>query len=197
MTITVLRKEDHLNDKLLNSAGRPCTMVNVKVVDRQNKEVSPGKMGEIIVKGDHLMMSYLKNPAATNEIMVDGWLHTKDLGKTDEGGYIYLTGGRTSDMIISGGENIFPQEVEKVLYEHHAVKEACVFGLPNEKWGEAVTAAVVLKRDMHATEDELVSFCKQRLASYKKPQAIYFLDCLPKSGAGKTVRKDLVNRFSK
>jgi acyl-CoA synthetase (AMP-forming)/AMP-acid ligase II len=197
MTITVLRKEDHLNDKLLNSAGRPCTMVDVKVVDKQNNEVSPEKMGEIIVKGDHLMMGYLKNPAATKEIMVDGWLHTKDLGKTDEDGYIYLTGGRTSDMIISGGENIFPQEVEKVLYEHHSVKEVCVFGLPNEKWGEAVTAAVVLKRDMHATEDELVSFCKQRIASYKKPQAIFFLDSLPKSGAGKTVRKDLVSQFSK
>jgi acyl-CoA synthetase (AMP-forming)/AMP-acid ligase II len=197
MVITVLKKEDHLNEKLLKSVGRPCTMVKVKVVDKQNREVAPGKMGEIIVKGDQLMMGYLNNPVATNKVMVDSWMHTKDLGTIDEDGYIYLTGGRTSDMIISGGENIFPQEVERVLYLHPAVKETCVFGIPNEKWGEAVTAAVVLQKGMTATEKELVGFCKKRLASYKKPQSIYFLDDLPKSGTGKTVRKDLVKRYSK
>ena len=100
-------------------------------------------------------------------------------------------------MIISGGENIFPQEVEQVLYLHPAVKETCVFGIPNEKWGEAVTAAVVLQNGMIATEEELVGFCKERLAGYKKPQSVYFLDGLPKSGTGKTVRKDLVKRYSK
>ena len=143
------------------------------------------------------MIGYLDNPEATREILIDGWVHTKDLGVMDKDGFLYLSGGRVSDMIISGGENIYPQEVEQVLYQHPSVSEACVFGVPDARWGEAVKAAVVFRRDKKASEEELINFCKERLASYKKPHRIYFLEELPKSGAGKIVRKDLRKRFSK
>jgi len=196
MTITVLKKEDHKHEKLLKSVGKPCTMGKVKVVDKLNKEVSPGEMGEIIVRGDHVMLGYLKSPDATKEVMINGWVHTRDLGTVDEDGYIFLSGGRTSDMIISGGENIYPKEIEQVLYTHPAVREACVFGVPDEKWGETVAAAVALKKGASVTDKELISFCKERLASYKKPQFIYLLQELPKSGAGKILRKDLVKKYS-
>ena len=192
MTIAVLKKEDYENERRLESVGRPCTMTRVRVVDKHNRDVATGEMGEIIVKGDQVMLGYLKNPAATTEVMTNGWLHTKDLGTVDEEGYIYLSGGRTSDMIISGGENIYPQEIERILYLHPAVKETCVFGIPDEKWGEAVTAAVVLKDGFTATGEDLISFCKERLTSYKKPQHIHFLPELPKSGTGKIARKDLM-----
>ncbi len=196
MTIAVLKKEDHRHEKLLRSVGRPCTMTKVKVVDKQNREVSPGEMGEIIVSGDHVMLGYLKNPDVTKEVLIDGWVHTKDLGIVDKEGFVFLSGGRTSDMIISGGENIYPQEIEQVLYLHPAVREACAFGIPDQKWGEAVAAAVALKEGASATDEELISFCKERLASYKKPQSIYFVQELPKSGMGKILRKDLVKRYS-
>jgi len=195
MIISVLRKEDHKHEKLLKSVGRPCTMVKVKVTDEKNDDVALGEMGEIIVKGDHMMSGYLNNPEATKEALVDGWLHTKDLGTMGEDGYLYLSGGRTSDMIISGGENIYPQEIEQVLYQHPAVREACAFGVPDDRWGEAVSAAVSLKQGQDTSEDELIDFCKERLASYKKPQRIFFLPELPKSGAGKIVRKELREQF--
>jgi len=141
------------------------------------------------------MMGYLGHPEITKETLVDGWLYTKDLGMIDEDGFLYLSGGRTSDMILSGGENIYPQEVEQVLYQHPSVGEACAFGLPDEKWGETVAAAVAFKPGRKAEEEELILFCKERLASYKKPQKIFFLGELPKSGAGKIVRKDLREMF--
>jgi len=197
MRILVLKKEDYKNEKLLKSVGRPATMVMVKVVDKNNNEVKSGEMGEIIVVGDHLMTGYLNNPEATQEVLIDGWLHTKDLGTMDENGFLYLTGGRTSDMILSGGENIYPQEIEQVIYQHPSVSEACVFGIPDDKWGEAVMAAVAFKPGKKATEEELINFCKDRLASYKKPQRFYFLPELPKSGAGKILRKELKKDFSK
>ena len=197
MIISVMKKEDYRHDRLLKSVGRPATLVKVKVVDDNNVEVNPGQIGEIVVTGDHLMTGYLNNPEATREVLVDGWLHTKDRGMFDEDGYIFLTGGRTHDMIISGGENIYPQEVEQVLYQHPAVAEACVFGIPDKKWGEAVVAAVALKSKIKVSENELITFCKNQLASYKKPQRIHFLKSLPKSGAGKILRKDLKQKFSK
>jgi len=144
-----------------------------------------------------MMTGYLKRPEATNEVLIDGWIHTKDLGTVDEDGYIYLSGGRTSDMIISGGENIYPQEVEQIIYQHPSVAEVSVFGVPDDKWGEAVCAAVAFKPGQSATEEELINFCKERLAGYKKPQSIHFLPELPKSGAGKILRKELRKSYSK
>jgi acyl-CoA synthetase (AMP-forming)/AMP-acid ligase II len=196
MIITVMKKEDFKHEKLLKSVGRPATMVKVRVVNENNTEVPQGEIGEVIVKGDHLMTGYLHQPEITKETIVDGWLHTKDLGMMDEDGYLYLSGGRTSDMILSGGENIYPQEVEQILYQHPSVSEACAFGLSDEQWGETVAAAVALKPGKKATEEELILFCKERLASYKKPQKVFFLEELPKSGAGKIVRKELKRMFA-
>ena len=197
MIIAVAKKEDYRNERLYKSVGRPATMVKVKIIDRHNREVGPGEMGEIAVSGDHLMTGYLDDQKATNEVLIDGWLHTRDLGMLDEEGYLFLSGGRTSDMIISGGENVYPQEVEQVLYQHSAVNEACVFGIPDKKWGEAITAAIALKPGVTASSEELIEFCKGRLASYKKPQRVCFLPELPKSGAGKVFRKELRELFSK
>lgn len=196
MIISVMKKEDYEDEKLYSSSGRPATMVKIKIVDENNREVAPGELGEVVVTGDHLMTGCLDDEVATKEAIVDGWLHTKDLGMLDEDGYLFLSGGRTTDMVISGGENVYPQEVEHVLYQHAAVGEACVFGVPDETWGEAVTAAVALKPNARASEEELIDYCKARLAGYKKPQRIFFLPELPKSGTEKIVRKNLRERFS-
>ena len=162
LTLCCLRKEEHVIDgkpeevALLASVGRPYTMVKLKIVDEHGKEVGSGQPGEIIVQSDHAMMGYLNRPEETRAKLVDGWIHTGDIGKI-ENGYVYLM-DRKGEMIISGGLNIYPNEVEQVVNSHPAVLEACVFGVPDEKWQEAVKAAVVLKPGMNATEDEIIEF---------------------------------------
>lgn len=195
LTITCLRKEDHVIDgpdeqtALLASVGRPYTMVNLKLIDEAGKDVGPGELGEIIVQADHAMIGYLNRPDETRSKLIDGWIHTGDMGKIDNG-YVYLM-DRKGEMIISGGLNIYPTEVEQAVYAHPAVMEACAFGVPDEKWQEAVKVAVVLKPGMTATEDEIVELCKQRLARHKKPQSIDFLEHLPKNPQGKILRREL------
>jgi acyl-CoA synthetase (AMP-forming)/AMP-acid ligase II len=134
------------------------------------------------------MTGYWKNPQATGEALKDGWIYTRDIGRMDEEGYIFLV-DRKSEMIISGGLNVYPQEVEQVLYKHPAVLEAAVFGVPDEKWGETIKAAVVLKAGTRATAGELIEFCKARLASYKKPTSVDIVAELPKSDTGKILRR--------
>ncbi len=196
MTICLLRKEDHVLEgdpnkmARLASVGRPYSWVEVKIVDEDGKEVPRGKTGELIVRGDHNMTGYLGLPEETKKFLRDGWVYTRDVAKMDNEGYIFLV-GRTLDMIITGGENVYPGEVEQVLYEHPAVMEACVFGIPDEQWGESVTAAVVLKVGKSATEEELIEFCKHRLARYKSPRTVTLHDSLPKSGMGKILRREL------
>ena len=195
LTLCCLRKEEHVVEgkpeevALLASVGRPYTMVKLKIVDEHGKETGSGQPGEIIVQSDHAMMGYLNRPEETSAKLVDGWIHTGDIGKI-ENGYVYLL-DRKGEMIISGGLNIYPNEVEQVIHAHPAVLEACVFGVPDEKWQEAVKAAVVLKAGMTATEDEIIEFCKARLASYKKPQSVDFVDTLPKNAQGKMLRREL------
>jgi acyl-CoA synthetase (AMP-forming)/AMP-acid ligase II len=194
MTISLLRKEDHILEgeidkkARLTSAGRPYTLVEVRVVDEHGKDTAVGETGEVIVRGDHVMKEYWQLPQETEETLKDGWLHTRDMARVDRDGYIYLV-DRKSEMIISGGLNIYPNEVEQVLYEHPAVLEAAVFGVPDKDWGEAVKAVVALKPGMKATEQELIDFCKSRLASYKKPKTIDFIPSLPKSPEGKVLRR--------
>ena len=144
MTITWLKKEEH-TDRYLGSIGRPCTFVQVKVVDNDDNGAKPGEIGELAVRGDHQMIDYLNRPEATAETVRDGWIYTGDLGKMDENGFVYLTGGRRSEMIVSGGLNIYPGEVEQIIYQHHSVAEAGVIGVPDPTWGEAIKACVVLK----------------------------------------------------
>jgi long-chain acyl-CoA synthetase len=200
MTLTVLRKEEHIVDgseqevRRLSSAGRPCTFVDLKIVDKEGAEVKPGEEGEVIVNCDHVMTGYLNREEETREALRDGWLYTGDMGVYDGDGYVYLV-GRKGDMIISGGLNVYPNEVEQVLYVHPAVKEAAVIGVPDQVWGETIKACVVLKGGENVTEEEIVNFCKERLSSYKKPRSVDFLDELPKNAMGKIVRRELLRNY--
>ena len=196
MTVTSLPREEHLVDgdpvKLgrMASAGKETTDVRVRIVDEQDREVPSGEMGEIVVSGDLVMKGYWNNPEASAETLRGGWLHTGDLGYMDAEGYLFIT-DRTKDMIISGGANIYPREVDEVIAQHPAVAEVAVIGVPDELWGESVKAAVVLRSGESATEDEIIEFCRQRLASYKKPRYVEFLPDLPKNAYGKVLKREL------
>jgi acyl-CoA synthetase (AMP-forming)/AMP-acid ligase II len=201
-TITYLPREDHKIEGLpedrrkLSSAGRPYVRVQVKVVNRQGLEVKPGEKGEIIVKGDHVMKGYWKNEQATREKIVNGWLNTGDIAIVDEEGYLYIV-DRKNDLIISGGFNIYPREIEEVIYSYPGVEEVAVIGVPDENWVEAVKALVVLKKGQSATESELISFCKDKLARLKAPKSVEFVDCLPKNSYGKVMKRELRERYLK
>jgi long-chain acyl-CoA synthetase len=196
MTICLLGKKDHMLEgdakekARLASVGRPYTLVEVRVVNEDGKDVAVGEMGEVIVRGDHLMKEYWQLPEETAEAFKEGWLYTRDMAKIDKDGYIYLV-DRKSEMIISGGLNIYPNEVEQVLYQHPAILEAAVFGVPDRDWGESVKAVVALKSGRTATEQEIIDFCKNYLASYKKPKTVEFMASLPKSPEGKVLRRIL------
>lgn len=195
LTLCCLKKDEHVVEgppdrvALLASVGRPYTMVELKIVNDEGIEVAEGEPGEVIVRCDHTMMGYLNRPEETANKLKNGWIYTGDIGKIEKG-YVFLL-DRKGEMIISGGLNIYPTEVEQVINQHPAVLEACVFGVPDEQWQEAVKAAVVLKPGMTATEQEIIDFCKERLASYKKPQSIVFMNELPKNPQGKILRREL------
>jgi len=196
MTVCLLRKEDHVIQgeakatARLASVGRPYTLVETRVVDDNGHDVAEGEIGELIVRGDHMMKEYWKKPDETQKTIKDGWVYTRDMARIDQDGFIYLV-DRKSEMIITGGLNVYPNEVEQVLYQNPAVLEAAVFGVPDKEWGESVKAAVVVKPGMQVTEEELIEFCKNRLGSYKKPRTIDFLTTLPKTPEGKIMRREL------
>jgi acyl-CoA synthetase (AMP-forming)/AMP-acid ligase II len=160
----------------------------VRVIDENGNDVNDGEAGEIILRGDSVMAGYWNAPELSASTVVNGWLHTRDMGRFDEDGYLFLV-DRKSDMVISGGFNIYPNEVENVLASHPAVFEAAVVGVPDELWGEAVKAVVVLREGETATEDELIEYCRQRLASYKKPKSVDFVRELPRNPYGKLLRR--------
>jgi acyl-CoA synthetase (AMP-forming)/AMP-acid ligase II len=174
----------------INSCGRETLVTEVRVVDEEDKDVAVGEIGEIVIRGKNIMQGYWKDPELTAKALRGGWLHTGDLAEIDEYGYIYVV-DRKNDMIITGGENVYPFEVEQVLYEHPAVLEAAVVGLKNKKWGEEVTAAVSLKQGTEATEEELIAFCRQRIAAYKCPKKVIFMEAVPKSALGKVLRRQV------
>jgi acyl-CoA synthetase (AMP-forming)/AMP-acid ligase II len=199
--ISHMPKEDHdvldrppEQQKHLMSAGKPDIGVQVRVVDENNKDVKPGEVGEIIVKSKHIMTKYWHKPEETKKAVKDGWLHTGDMGTYDEQGYIYLT-DRKKDMIITGGENVFPREVEEILYKHPAVSEAAVIGIPDPYWVEKVHAVIELRKDKSCTPEEIMKFCKQYLAGYKTPKSVEFIDALPKNAAGKILKKELRQKY--
>jgi len=200
LNMSVLKREEHKLEgsakeiKRLESAGKPLREGEIRIVDDQGRDVPVGEPGEIIARSDRTMKGYWKLPGETAETMKDGWLHTGDVGKMDEDGYIYLV-DRKKDMIISGGENIYSREVEEVLYMHPAVLEAAVVGVPDEKWGESVKAVVVLKQGAAASEEEIIDFCKEYLASYKKPRSVEFWDNLPKTASGKIKKNEIRERY--
>jgi long-chain acyl-CoA synthetase len=196
--ISSLEEDDHFLEgdkvKYLSSAGKPATFSRVKIVDERDNPVGRGEIGEICVRGAHVMKGYWKNPALTAEVLKGGWYHTGDMGYMDRDGYLYLT-DRKADVIISGGENVYPKEVEDVIYTHPAVRECAVVSSPAERWGEIVHAVVVLKDGYSATQQEIIDHCKQTLAGYKCPKAVSFWGGLPKTIIGKITKKEVKRTF--
>lgn len=174
----------------LASCGRPYGETEVKVVDEHGHEVTGEAIGEIVVRGPDIFKGYWGEPVLTAEAVVDGWLRTGDLARTDAHGFIYIV-DRKKDMIVSGGFNVYPNEVEAVLYRHPAVYEACVIGVPDERWGEAVRAVVVPRAGATVSEADIVAHCRTHLADYKAPRAVDFAPALPKNPNGKLARKDV------
>jgi long-chain acyl-CoA synthetase len=198
--ITILKPEDHLLDgsekrlARLASSGKAVINYEVKIVDDNDKEVPTGQVGEIVCRSEAMMIGYWQMPEETEKKLRNGWLHTGDLGRMDQDGYVYIV-ERKNDLIISGGVNIYPREIEEVLYSHPSVSEASVVGVPDEHWGEMVKAIVVLKDRAQATEKEIVDFCGERLAGYKKPKSVEFWNELPKSSTGKILKKEIRKRY--
>ncbi|TWT02439.1 class I adenylate-forming enzyme family protein [Planomicrobium sp. CPCC 101079] len=188
MCITMMPRNEILHR--LDSCGRIGMFVDVKIVDDENKEVAHGEVGEIIAKGSLVMKGYWNNEKATNETLQDGWLHTGDLGWRDEQGFVHIV-DRKKDVIISGGVNIYPREVEEVLNLHKGVKETCVIGVPDDKWGENVIAFVVPNGKEEVTVEQLIELCKENLASFKKPKEIFLVEELPKSSYGKILKREM------
>jgi long-chain acyl-CoA synthetase len=170
--------------KRVLSCGRQATGVQVRVVDAAGKEVQPGEVGEIVIKGPVLMSGYWRNPEATAAALRGGWMHSGDGAAVDEDGYIYIV-DRLKDMIITGGENVYTTEVEDVLYRHPAVLECAVIGVPDDRWGERVHAVIALRIGEQATADDLVAFARSQIAGFKCPRSVEFVDALPKTGSGK------------
>lgn len=200
MTITYLPHGDHVLEgspeqmKRLGSAGIQRTDVEVKIFDTVGRKLPPNDTGEIVTRSDLVMKGYWRNPEATARTIKDGWLHTGDMGYMDEDGYLFIM-DRSKDMIISGGENIYPREIEEVLVRHPAVREVAVVGVPDTKWGEAIKAVVALVPGRSAIEAELISFCKEHIASYKKPKTVDFVDELPKNNYGKILKRELRAKY--
>ena len=199
-SMTVLPPEDHVltgsNHGLtrLASAGRPILDCCLRIVDEGGRDVAPGVVGEIIGKGETIMKGYWNLPAETADKIRDGWLYTGDLGKADEEGYIYLV-DRKGDMIIRGGKNIYPREIEEMLYTFPGVIEAAVIGVPDDLWGESVKALIVMRQGISISKGDIINFLSHRLAEYKKPQSIEFLATLPKNPQGKILKRALREKY--
>jgi fatty-acyl-CoA synthase len=179
---------------LLASAGRAILGTELRIADAEGRELATGATGEILVRGPQLMRGYWNLPDATREALRDGWMHTGDAGRLDAEGYLYIQ-DRVKDMIVSGGENVYPREVEDVLYQHPAVAEAAVIGVPDDAWGETVKAIVVLRPGAEVASEELVAFCRERLAGYKRPRSIDFAPALPRNPSGKVLKRELREPF--
>ena len=204
-TITMLPPEDHVLDgspeeverklKRLSSIGKPLDDVEVRIVDEDGNQAATGYVGEIVARGERLMKGYWGNEAATRETVRSGWLYTGDLGYFDEDGYIFLS-GRAKDFIKRGGEMVAPEEVEQVLHSHSAVEEAAIIGVPDDHWGERVRAVVAVKKGQQVTEEELIEYCHQRLASFKRPESVVFIDELPRNPLGKVLKRVLREEYA-
>ena len=194
--LSTLRKEDHDLSKpeRLASCGRPPAGMTMELLDEDGKVVEQGKVGEVCVRGPSVMNGYLNKPKETAEALKGDWLHTGDLAYRDEEGFYYLV-DRAKDMIISGGFNVYPKEVEDVLTAHPDVALAAVIGIPNEKWGEAVLAVVVLKDGATVEKEELMALVKDKKGAVHAPKTVEFVDALPVTGLGKTDKKTIRAKY--
>ncbi|MGD9032041.1 MAG: AMP-binding protein [Desulfobacteraceae bacterium] len=200
MMISVLSREEHVVEdperemQILSSAGRPTFHAQIKIVDDDGNEVKRGDSGEVVVRCANIMTGYFKNPEATAETVKDGWLYTGDIAKQDEEGFLYIV-DRKKDMIVSGGFNIFPREIEDVLFEHPAVKGAAAVGVPHKKWGEELKAIVVLHEGQSTSGEELIQFVKDRKGSLMAPKTVEFWDEIPLTNLGKVDKKAIRAKF--
>ena len=193
--LTFLNNDDHaraLRDKpeLLLSAGRPIAGTEIRIVDGDGRDLPAGEVGEVIARGPQLMQGYWDKPAETAATLAGGWLRTGDAGRLDDEGYLYIC-DRVKDMIISGGENIYPREIENVLFEHAAVADAAVIGIPDAKYGETVLAVVVRRAGTEVSADDIVAHCRRSLGGYKLPRRVEFVATLPRNPSGKVLKKEL------
>jgi acyl-CoA synthetase (AMP-forming)/AMP-acid ligase II len=200
MLVTFLTPREHLvggrpaPDERLRSCGRSTPFVRVAVMADDGTLLPDGEIGEIVVRGDLVMSGYYKNPEETAAVRAHGWHHTGDVGYRDAAGY-YTIVDRKRDLIISGGFNVFPGEVEQVLWAHAAVQDCAVIGVPDDKWGEAVKAVVELKRDQSVSAADLIDYCKTHLSHVKAPKSIDFVESLPRSSVGKVLKRELRARY--
>jgi acyl-CoA synthetase (AMP-forming)/AMP-acid ligase II len=174
----------------LRSCGRPLTGHDIKVVDADGRALPTGEVGEIAIRAANVMKGYWNRPEATAKAIVDSWFLTGDAGYFDEEGYLYIH-DRVKDMIVSGGENIYPAEVENAIFGHPAVADVAVIGVPDAKWGEAVKAIVVRKQAASVTPEEIIAHARERIAGYKLPKSVDFIDALPRNPTGKVLRREL------
>ncbi len=190
--ITYLPPEDHKAEAVerLKSCGKPMTGVEIRIVDAAGREVAPGEVGELICRTPQIMLGYWNLPDATRQAVRDGWFHTGDAGYMDRDGYVYIY-DRVKDMVVSGGENIYPAEVESALFGHPAVADVAVIGVPDDRWGEQVKAIVVGKPGVAVTADELIAFARERIAHYKAPRSVDFVEALPRNPSGKILKREL------
>jgi acyl-CoA synthetase (AMP-forming)/AMP-acid ligase II len=190
--VTVLGPDDHNPDGSphMRSCGKPLSNVEIKVLDGGGAELPNGEVGEIVVRSPLVMKGYWKLPDVTRSAIHDGWFHTGDVGYLDSDGYLYIH-DRVKDMIISGGENVYPAEVENVLYGHPQVADVAVIGVPDQKWGETVKAMVVPKTHETPAESDLIAYCRERLAHYKAPSSVEFVEALPRNASGKVLKRVL------
>ena len=199
-SLTILPTDQNVTEgpdylrKRMGSLGRPMYGVDVRIVDEDGQDCPPGVVGEIIGRGDNIMKGYWKLPEETSNTIKDGWLYTSDMGYWDEYGYIYMT-DRKKDLIISGGENIVPKEVEDVIREMKSVIDVAVIGVPDDKWGEAVKAVVIRENDAELTEQDVINYCVKHIAGYKKPKSVDFVTEFPRSAVGKILKKDIRAKY--
>lgn len=200
MMISALPRQEHIiadpekEKRVFSSCGRPTLTTQVRLVDANGNDVTSGEVGEIITRSINVMVGYYKNPETTAKTLQEGWLYTGDLARQDSEGFLYIV-DRSKDMIISGGFNVYPREVEDVLFEHPAVKGAAVIGVPDEKWGEAVKAIVVLHSGKTATEEELIEFVKTHKGSVMAPKSVEFWEAIPLTNLGKVDKKKMRERY--
>ncbi|MBS3906269.1 MAG: long-chain-fatty-acid--CoA ligase [Syntrophaceae bacterium] len=190
-SIAILKAKDSLKKK--ECVGPAVPFLEVRIVDDQDRDLPVREVGELICRGPNVMKGYYKDEEATREALRGGWLHTGDLARMDEEGFIYIV-DRKKDMIVSGGENIYPREIEEILYSHPRVEDAAIIGIPDPLWGESVRAVIVLKRGETMTEEEVIEYCKSHLASYKKPKSVWFVENLPRNPSGKVLKTVLRKR---
>ena len=186
-------------DGIVTSVGKPNVLIDLRVVGDDDKDVAPGEVGELWARGPNIMKGYLNLPEETSAAISDGWLHTGDMARIDEKGYVYLL-DRLKDLVITGGENVYSSEVEAALHRHPSVSEAAVIGLPDDKLGEALFAVIVLRPDAEApakiTDEDLITHCRDLIGGYKIPRQYAFTDALPKSALGKVLKTDLREQYS-